>query len=340
MKSLFISLFCSDVNIMKAVYVLKTVIMIICVIAPIILIVKSIIITYKSVLSNKNDAISANLMNLINSLISVMCVFLIPTFLNSIFSLAQGYNSAEFLKCWNVTKEDIDNQISLNKGNCSSMSGYEWDPYINECIKENTNDLSNVHRQDTGTRPNLNKVRNLNYISQGKYSYLPFCSSSNAARSGCGAASFAMISSSYSDSKYDMEYVVNWFCNNKYSLTDGALSNEAVLDPDTAKHFKLNINVIFGGNGYSGSTYNESNGQAILKAVQSGKSVMFGMPGHWAVAGPNENCTSGQVYLYDPGFPSRCGCYTPRELWDKTYNSGNHCTKEGICGWDIGIAMS
>ena len=124
------------------------------------------------------------------------------------------------------------------------------------------------------------------------------------------------------------------------SLTDGGLRNEAVVNSQTLNAFGLNGEVIFGNGTYSGTSYNASSGNAMLKAVQDGKAVMFGMPGHWAVAGPNEKCNNNQVYLYDPGMSSRNGCYTPQELFQLTYNSRNRCNTTGICGWDIGIALS
>ena len=149
-----------------------------------------------------------------------------------------------------------------------------------------------------------------------------------------------MIASSYSNSQYDMNYVASWFCNNKYSEANGALSYTAMISEDTLNHFGLSGGILFGNAVYSGPNYNEQNGNAILNAVKSGKSVIIGIPRHWVVAGPNESCNSNQVYLYDSGFPSRNGCYTPRELFNVTYNSRNHCTKEGICGWDIAIVLS
>ena len=78
----------------------------------------------------------------------------------------------------------------------------------------------------------------------------------------------------------------------------------------------------------------------MLKAVNSGKSVMFGMPGHWAVVGPNKECPSSKFYLYNPGRPTSNGCYSPEELFQYTYNYSNRCRIKNWCGWDIAIAFS
>lgn len=213
------------------------------------------------------------------------------------------------------------------------------------------NDVSKLYRYVKGVVPKLvtTQVTSLHYYDQTAYSYVSMCSGNNTvANSGCGVASFAMIATSYSDGKFNPQYVASWFCNNYYNYTDGALSHLAITSK-ALDHFGLQAKVLFDKtsqynyNNYNfGTTYNSAEGIAILRAVKSGRSVMFGLPGHWSVIGPNSSCTENQVYFYNVnGYKSYMnGCYTPEQLFYDTYNYSNRCTNTGWCGWDYAIAFS
>lgn len=334
----------SNLSILRTIYIAKTILQILCTIAPIILMAVTIKDLLKSIISSEIKLGPQDFKKFVSRAIAVILVFLMPTIVKSIFGSVDSFDMKTFSMCWNITKEDFDNLVKLESSNCNNKTGYVWDKYSNTCTKEikKENQTIVVKAEDMkkGNKSNQ-KVTHLNYIAQGDYPNVPFCSSTHSvANSGCGGAAFAMIASSYSNPKYDMKYVANWFCENMPSLTDGGLRNEAVVDQKTLSAFGLEGEIVFGNGTYSGKSYNAASGNAMLKAVQEGKSVMFGMPRHWAVAGPNEKCSNDQVYLYDPGMTSRNGCYTPKQLFDLTYNSKNHCNTEGICGWDIGIALS
>lgn len=323
---------CNKYSSLQVFYITKVFLKIICYILPVLIIVKSIYNFIDPIVSGNAEEMKEKVILLIKRIIIGFIVVLLPTVVTYIFNNIVDASGNEILTCIeNSSREKLDalkEEEEAKKEAEKKVEIERRDRLLKEAFEKEREKLENK------------KVKNLNYIAQGNYSHLPFCSTSTVASSGCGAASFAMIASSYSDSKYNMEYVASWFCTNQYSLSNGALRNEAVLSQTTLSHFGLEGGIIFGGGNYSGSTYNSTYGNAILNAVQNGKSVMLGIPKHWVVAGPNDSCSSEQVYLYDPGFPSRNGCYTPYNLFLITYNSRNHCIKEGICGWDIGIALS
>lgn len=329
-------------------YIFKVFFKLICYIVPPLIIITSSVNLYKSVHSGKSDDLKEGMKQLSKKIIAGLVVMILPTLIAYLINNLAGFNDIDLFKCIDAASmervESLRQAEQLEEEQKRKQEEKEYEAKIkekNEKLKEENNKKSeNTGSSDSGSSSNGLRVTHLNYIAQGNYPNLPFCANgSTVANSGCGAAAFAMIASSYSDSKYNMEYVASWFCQNLYSLSNGALSNEAALHPTALSHFGLSGGLIFGGNGYSGTQYSEANGSAILSAVQSGKSVMIGIPRHWIVAGPHESCSSTQIYLYDSGFPSRNGCYTPYELFQLTYNSRNHCTKEGICGWDIGIAL-
>lgn len=211
-------------------------------------------------------------------------------------------------------------------------------------------DVSKLYRYVKKVVPKLSstEVSSLHYYSQINYSYVPLCGNNETvSNSGCGVASFAMIATSYSDSKFNPEFVANWFCKNYYSYTHGALNHRAITQK-TLDYFGLRASVLFDktdqynyGNYNFGKTYKASEGELILATVQSGRSIMIGMPGHWSVIGPNSNCKSNQVYFYNVnGYKSYMnGCYTPEALFYDTYNYSNKCDKSGWCGWDYAIAF-
>ena len=106
-----------------------------------------------------------------------------------------------------------------------------------------------------------------------------------------------------------------WFYTNSTLLNELGLTSQTIVSFDS-----------------SSNTYNSSNASAILSAVQAGKGVILYIPGHYIALGQHPNCTTNQVYNYDPGNRSNRGCYTMRELWDKTYNYSNRCASDGNCG--------
>lgn len=309
---------CSDYALVGILYVVKRILQFIQIVGPILCII-SLTITFIRLVNRPDD--KKIIVRIKNSIIALFVVFFVPVIVNVTFEILD--DSTPISSCWEMA------------GSMNSNSTY--------VPIDNRRKTSILYDSD-GYLKGQEALEKLTYYFQGSYSDVPFCTGKNTvATSGCGAVSFAMIASSYINQSYDPRNVANWFCANKQSLSNGGLNEDAVEAKDTLNHFGLKGTILFdktGGSSYNyGTTYNSSEGSKMLKAVNSGMSVMFGMPGHWSVVGPNKECSSDKFYLYNPSRPTSNGCYTPEELFNYTYNYSNRCQMTGWCGWDVAIAL-
>lgn len=310
---------CHDYAMVGVLSVVKRLLDLFQIIAPIICIV-SLAITFIRLVGNPDN--NKLLPRIKNSIIALFMVFFVPMFVDVLFGIMG--NSTSLSSCWSLA-DNTHTTATYVPIDDRSKKSILYDP--------------NVY-----TSGNIKILENLVYYNQGHYADTLFCSGNNTvATSGCGAASLAMIASSYVHPSYNPRVVANWFCNHKYNLSDGGLDEDAVIASDTLNYFGLKGEVLFDKTNQSsknyGTSYNSVEGSTILRAVNSGKSVMFGMPGHWAVAGPNVDCSSDKFYLYNPSRPTSNGCYQPEELFNYTYNYNNRCNTLGWCGWDVAIAL-
>ena len=311
---------CSDYALVGILSVVKNILLILQIVAPILCMI-SLAITFIKLVKDPDD--KKLLVKVRNTIIALFMVFFVPVFVNVGFGIAG--ESTNVSSCWKLAgnTETSSTYIPIDDNGKSSVL---YDPEVYKMGDEKI-------------------LESLIYYNQGNYQNVPFCTTGNTlANSGCGAVCFSMIASSYVNKTYQPNVVANWFCDYKFNLSDGGLNEDAVNSSDTLKHFGLDGEVLFDKTGQStmnyGTTYNPYEGSSILKAVNSGKSVMFGMPGHWAVAGPNIECSSDKFYMYNPSRPTSNGCYTPEELFNYTYNYSNRCNTINWCGWDVAIALS
>lgn len=311
---------CYDYALVSILAVVKRLLNLFQIIAPILCIVSLSITFIQLVRDPDNKKLISKVKN---SIIALFMVFFVPVIVNVVLGMLGETTSLS--SCWELAGNVHMNSTYIpidDRGKTSIL--YDPDLYL------------------TG---NVKVLKELVYYSQGNYPNELFCTGDNTiANSGCGAVSFAMIASSYVHPSYDPPTVAKWFCTNKPEYSDGGLNENAVLVKDTLDNFGLTGEALFNKTGQDGKNYginyNSIEGSRILRAVNSGKSVMFGMPGHWAVAGPNIACSSDKVYLYNPSRPTSNGCYTPEELFNYTYNYNNRCRTNNWCGWDVAISLS
>jgi len=309
---------CHDYALVGILAVVKNILNLFQIIAPILCILSMAILFIQLVRDPDNKKLMARIRN---SVIALFLVFFVPVFVNVGFGMLG--ETTPVSSCWELA------------GNTNTPATY---------IPIDDRGKVSLYYDSDSYKTGGAGLESLIYYSQGSYSDIPFCLNGNTvANSGCGAVSFSMIASSYVNPSYNPKVVANWFCANKLSLSDGGLEDEAVVASDTLKKFGLRADVIFDKTNQSdhnyGTVYNSVEGSNILRAVNAGKSVMFGMPGHWAVAGPNIECSSDKFYLYNPSRPTSNGCYTPEELFTYTYNYNNRCKNTGWCGWDVAISL-
>ncbi len=312
---------CSDYGLVGILSIVRNILNILQIVAPILCMI-SLFIKFTKLVKDPDDKKLLNKVR--NSIIAVFVVFFIPSIVNAAFGVFG--ESTNVSACWELA------------GKTNTKSTY---------IPVDDNKKTSLYGDSSlyGNGEEKKKLDRLIYYNQANYPNVPFCSTGKTvANSGCGSVAFAMISSSYVNKKYEPTYVSNWFCDNKYVLSDGGLNEDAVESSDTIKKFGLKGQILFDKTGSDnlnyGKEYSQVEGSSILNAVNSGQAVMFGMPGHWSVAGPNSDCSSDKIYLYNPSRPTANGCYTPEELFNYTYNYSNRCQRQNWCGWDVAIALS
>ena len=347
---------CEDLNVLQTFLILKNIITVAKFLVPLLLIIMISFDIYKGyVLTGDFKANSKTFKTIGNRLVAALIIFFIPTIIDLVVDIENDDISFNLSECLSVTSTELEAKKLLSKNECTD-SNKRWNSNTNTCevvintnqttkrvITTKNNNSNNEENTSGSTTSTIKKIDSLYYYNQVNYPNTPFCyGSATVANSGCGAASFAMITSTYTDPSYDLSYVAKWLCNNGH--TSGGLGSSTVLSQKTLDYFNLNVDILFNKlttvKGYNyGTTYNQTEGDAMLKAVQDGKSVMFGMPGHWSVVGPNSECSSTKFYLYNPSRPSMNGCYTPKELFNATYNYSNRCYNQNWCGWDVAYAF-
>lgn len=312
---------CNDPALIGILSVTRKILEIIQIVVPILLLI-SISLTFMKLVAKPDE--KKYLKNIKNSIISTFIIFFIPIFINVLFNAMGESNTVS--SCWQMAGTIKQDAVYMP---------------IEETPKKTI--FTDPDEYEQGIQ--IKKLEQLIYYSQMNYPGTPFCTGGNdVAKMGCGSVSYAMIASSYNNPTFEPVNVSNWFCQNKLGETDGGLTNAAATASDAAKHFGLRYTILFDKSGSDdmnyGTSYNPTEGNAMLQAVQNGKAVMFGMPRHWSVLGPHPSCSENQFYLYNPGRPTSNGCYTPQELFNFTYNYGNYCNTIAWCGWDIAIAFS
>lgn len=314
---------CSDYSMVAVLAVVKRILSLFQIIAPILCIV-SLLITFFNLVRDPDN--KKHLAKIKNTMHALFAVFFVPIAVNVVFGMLD--DSTPLSSCWEMANYTYQSPV-----------------YIPVEERDRTQVLTNPSDYASGTKKTGGNIKELNYFSQYDYPDVPFCSgTNNVYESGCGVACFSMIATTYSNPAHEPRSVANWFCQNKYALSDGGLNEDAVSASNTLAHFGLTGQVLFDKTNQSGlnygTSYNSSEGSSILNAVRAGKSVMLGVPGHWVVAGVNEKCSSDQVFLYNPSRVTSNGCYTPEQLFSYTYNYSDRCTKKTWCGWDVAIALS
>ena len=338
---------CNNITIMRLIYFIRSIINLVLFVIPIILIVMIMIDLTKNVLSGEEKEIKKNLKTIMNRIIYCLLLFFVPTIVDVVMGVVNdsGNFNIDYKTCFYVTLEDINNAEQDEKAKCAGE--YKWDEQLNKCIQKTTNTETNntsiVNKTPVTSNPNQNSsnnsytsIKNLTYYNQGvgKWKDAKYCSGDKLIRnSGCGAVALAMITSNYSNSKYDPEYIGKWICDHGH--TGGGTPYKFFTMQSMLDEFDLKVETLFTA---TGKNYDPNKGNALLTAVQSGKGIILHIPGHYVVIGPNEKCSNNEVYYYDVGKRAVNGCYTPQELFNKTYNYKNRCSGNNNCGWKIAFA--
>lgn len=336
---------CEEIAVLRTVLFIKELLKIVTFTIPIILILMISLDFAKNIIANKDDDMRKNVQLVLKRLIYAVALFLVPTIVNfAIESL--GNFDTEYKECLNVTKESIEAQKIENEAKCTG-DDYTWDETTFQClikptIPEFNNDESKT--KSINSNNSTNNKGNLVYYNQGDYKHVAFCHSGKTiSSSGCGATSLSIIASSFSNKKYNPKNVAKWLCNNGH--TTGALPTTFFTKKKVLEHFDLSTTTLFLKSsavyqGNAGKKYNSKEGNKILNAVKEGKGIILYIPGHYVAVGPNSKCSQNEVYLYDVGRRSNNGCYTPKNLFNKTYNYKDRCSNNGNCGWKAAWAYT
>lgn len=350
-ESLLMLSICDNIFFLKTVYFIRMILDLLLFVIPFGLIIMIIIDLTKNVISGKEDVTKGNLKTAIRRIICCLFIFMVPTIVDIVMGVLNnsGNFNIEYKNCFYVTLEDIDKLMQEKKAEC--VGEYEWNDLLYDCVKKNTNtgNVSNSSGNGTGSstiisnNSSFNNTNDLIYYNQGdsKWANVKYCSGNTIVKNaGCGATSLAIMASSFTNQKYNPEYVANWICDHGHS--GGGTPWDFFTMQSMLNDFDLVVEKLFTEDGKirgnAGKQYDSSKGNAILNAVKSGKGIILHIPGHYVVVGPNSKCNNEQVYLYDVGKKANNGCYTPSELFNKTYNYKDRCSSKGNCGWKSAFA--
>lgn len=340
---------CDNLSVLRALLFVNDILNIILILVPALLLLLITIDCAKAVLASDDSAFKKIIPTAIKRMIVGVAIFFVPTVVSLMINILNTSGIDSFGSCLGVSEESFNSKKEIAKASCKGENVI-WNEKNLTCdvIKEQDvtvdKDTSKDVDKDTdedddkGTNNNsTQRVKQLIYYNQGEAAWksVPFCSGGKKLQgSGCGAMVLSMMASTYSSKSYNPKVVANWLCNNGHK--GGAMSSNWFTNSKFLNKFNLSSSVLFqnGNNkGNSGKKYNSAQGEKLLNAVKEGKGILLYIPGHYVAVGPNPNCSSNQVYLYDVGRRAYNGCYTPSELFSKTYNYNSKCTKQGNCGW-------
>ena len=340
----------NDINVLKTIYFIKSLVNIIFILVPCLVILLSMVTFGKYIASGKSDELKGVIRIALTRLIIGVLIFFVPTVVSVVVSLFDNYNENEFTKLFFLDQEAINAEIENQKKLCSAKGDkWLWDDASSSC-NENPGHVDNSSQLEANALIELSQTTNtgtndgtgMTYYNQGDYKSVKFCGGKKTVKSsGCGATSLAMIATYFTSSSYTPKVVANWLCNTIHG--GGGMSYTAFTNKKMLDKFSLSVKTLFDNGHYqsnSGKKYNESQGNSILDAVKSGRALVLYIPGHYVAVGPNTKCASDQVYLYDPGNRTNNGCYTPKKLWDRTYNNRNRCNEKNNCGWKAAFAYT
>jgi len=360
---------CDNIMFLKVLRFIRILLDLVCFLVPIGLIVMVSLDLGKNVIAGKEDEMRKNVNLVIKRLIYAIGLFLVPVIVDVAINWVGMFN-VDYEACFNVTDQEIENKIAEAKAKCVGDNRW-WSDITFKCeenevyddpVYENDNVKYKVSSSSNSSASNSNAsssssnssssssssssggAKMLIYYNQGSYYNVKFCSGTkNLQSSGCGAVSLAMMASTFSNKKYTPEVMAKWLCSNGHG--GGALGTSFFTKESLLNHFNLKVETLFKvssslNRGNAGDKYDSSKGTKILNAVKSGKGVILYIPGHYLAVGPNPSCKSTEVYLYDVGKRDNNGCYTMKELFNKTYNYKSRCSSGGNCGWKFAYAYS
>lgn len=364
MKSLLLLSICDNIAILKILYFIRTLLDLVLFIVPVGLIIFIMVDFMKNVMAGREDDMKKNLNIVIKRIIYCVVLYLVPTIVEFAINGIGNFN-IEYKSCFNITLQEIEEKENEQAAKCTGE--YEWDDTLYMCIKKethtntgstnssitinkntstNSSSISNNASSSSSNSGNYHTgVKNLIYYNQGSspWANQKYCSGSKTViKSGCGATSLAIITSTFTNKKYDPSYVAKWICNHGHK--GGGTPWKFFTMKSMLEDFDLEVETLFAKEGKvkgnAGKKYDSIEGNAILNAVKQGKGIILHIPGHYLAVGPNQKCSSKEVYLYNVGRKSHNGCYTPKELFNKTYNYKNRCTDKGNCGWKAAFAYN
>jgi len=327
-----LSYLCDNLNVLNATLLIKKFLEVLIYFLPMILIVLIMVDFGKSIFSGDDGAMKKSASAAIKRIVAAVIVLFIPQILIVVLNFV-GIATDDFNACINITQKEFDNKVDEAKKKCEDNKNI-WSKSTYQCTKKTTS------AGKTSTSPSSNSTtsskKNLVYHNQGDYAHVKFCSGTKTVKSsGCGATSLSIITSSFTNTAYNPQYVANWLCSNGHG--GGALYTSFFTSQKVLDTFNLSVSVLWDLKGYyqgnAGKQYEYEKGNKLLNSVRAGKGVILYVPGHYLVVGPNEQCSSDKVYLYDVGRRANNGCYTPQELFNKLYNYNNKCSNNNNCGW-------
>ena len=350
---LLISL-CDNSSALSTIYLMKTAISLITIIVPIILILSLMISIVKYIISGDENVLAKTKTGAVNKIIAALVVFIVPLGVNL---LLQTLNTgSQYQSCYTsatadyiaqrkqeeklekeIEKAQRAQEIALKKQELANKPTRPSGGTAGGTTGGSTGGTGDGNYADPEAQSTTKYASQLVYYNQYDYSTTLLCDASTGKTiqtSGCGHTSLAMIAATFGNKVYKPSDIRNIMCGNKeaWSYDPGALGHWYYTYSPLLNQLGLTSQEIVKHDS-SSNTYNSAHASAILSAVQAGKGVILYIPGHYIAVGQHPSCTTNQVYNYDPGNRSNRGCYTMRELWDKTYNYSNRCANNGNCGW-------
>lgn len=328
---------CTDVGVLRVVYLVKNIINIIRYIVPILLIIWSMLDIIKLIVSDMKS-IPTSVKKTVGKFIAAVIVFLVPSMVNIIMSVLHEQN-IQVSTCWvNATKEGI----AAAKEN-STSDDYEisqaTQAEINQSLEKRKKLFEGENGSNGGSQSGINQGGSIakfgettsftdmpyfNQAATGLWGSVPYCGSGRTLHtSGCGALTIAMAFSKAGGVEVTPKEIAEWICGIG-GHSGGATPDYYFMNPTLLQKYSIIGNVIV-----NGSESVDDKKRAIENAINSGKTIIVKIPGHFVAA---TKSYSGKIAVLDPGARGYNGEYTVDEFYNFAYNYKGRCNSSLTSG--------
>ena len=358
-----LSLSCDAPEFLNAIVLIKTLLVILQVMAPIILVIISGMDIIKAVTAGNQDEIMKNVHKIPKRLLSLAIVYLVPIVINMTVTIAQDIS--EYSECYkkatpeNVTiaysnkaeelvvtaeKELTRKTLSTAQGYLVRLKGRNLDSLIDSLTKrldtvekaiklkeEEDNDnneyVSDSNPSNSGYKNSYGAISNpqgLPYYNQGDPQYSSYTVNGVYFNLQNNGCGYVSFAMIAAGLKKDPSIIPQRVLDKYFHGSNSYLGTAPFTNGTFAKKFGLKYKSVFD----SGAGATSSQQQEVINELKKGHPCVVLVPHHYIVFAGIKN---DKIYILDPGNWQKNGTYTMNQFYSKYAQSGYTTFGMAVC---------